>query len=443
VETFVADTSADAYEKVVDRLLNSPRYGERVATEWLDLARFADSHGYQVDRNRPVWAYRDWVIKAFNENMPYDQFVTWQLAGDLLENPTKEQRLATAFNRLHTQNEEGGIVEEEFRVSYVVDRVNTFGTAFLGATFECARCHDHKYDPITARDTYSLFAFFQNIDEAGQISTFTDNMPVPTLLLSTEEQDEKLAGLKRRIAEEETLQPRLREEARPMFQQWLENKGTLPELPGLLAAFDFETLSGQQLPNLADEGKPGKSAENPKLVPGKNGLSAQMDGENGFTFPGIGAFNVADEFSLGFWIRAHHLAPRTVIIHRSKAPVDAGSRGYELLLEEASRSVRDDHADAAAFAERYRDPAAGRRQGLGARPRVVEAVADRHRHRDPEYGLRHGPFRGGAAQRGRTIPATGRRPRPLPGCWLRATIRGAVRVAPDFAPQSAVAGSTD
>src|SRR5688500_6698290 len=212
VEAFVADSSPNAYEKVVDRLLAAPRYGERMAADWLDVARYADTHGYQMDRERPTWPYRDWVIKAFNQNLPFDQFITWQLAGDLLPNATKEQRLATAFNRLHMQNEEGGIVEEEFRVAYVVDRVNTMGTAFLGMTFECSRCHDHKYDPITQREFYSLFAFFQNIDESGQTSYFTDAMPVPTMLLSTEEQDAKIAGLRAKIREKEQQLHALRKE---------------------------------------------------------------------------------------------------------------------------------------------------------------------------------------------------------------------------------------
>src|SRR6267378_4048183 len=144
IDAFLADHSSDAYERIVDRLLNSPRFGERMAAPWLDLARYADTYGYQMDAPRPVWPYRDWVIQAFNENLPFDQFVTWQLAGDLLPNATKEQRLATAFNRLHLQNEEGGVVDEEFRVAYVDDRVDTFGTAFLGLTLQCAHCHDHK-----------------------------------------------------------------------------------------------------------------------------------------------------------------------------------------------------------------------------------------------------------------------------------------------------------
>ena len=167
ITAFLADTSPDAYEKLVDRLLASPRYGERMAVDWLDLARYADTYGMQVDRDREVWPYRDWVINAFNKNQPYDQFMTWQLAGDLLPNPTDEQILATAFNRLHQQKVEGGSVEEEFRVEYVADRTHTFGTTFLGLTLECSRCHDHKFDPISHVEYYQLSAFFQNIDEAG------------------------------------------------------------------------------------------------------------------------------------------------------------------------------------------------------------------------------------------------------------------------------------
>src|SRR4029078_192266 len=160
----------------------------------------ADTHGYQADRSRAMWPYRDWVIKAFNENLPFDQFITWQLAGDLLPNATKEQQLATAFNRLHLQNEEGGIVEEEYRVAYVVDRVNTMGTAFLGLTFECCRCHDHKFDTISQKDYYSLFCCSQNIDESGQPSYFTASTPVPTMLLSSDDQDAKIAELDAKIA---------------------------------------------------------------------------------------------------------------------------------------------------------------------------------------------------------------------------------------------------
>ncbi|MCH8828406.1 MAG: DUF1549 domain-containing protein [Planctomycetes bacterium] len=163
IDAFVNDRSKNAYEKVADRLLAGSAYGERMTANWLDVARYSDTYGYQVDRDRHVWPWRDWVINAFNRNLPYDQFVTWQLAGDLLPNATDDQILATTFNRLHPQKVEGGSVPEEFRVEYVADRNHTFATAFLGLTLECCRCHDHKFDPVSQQEYYQLFAFFNNI----------------------------------------------------------------------------------------------------------------------------------------------------------------------------------------------------------------------------------------------------------------------------------------
>ena len=334
IDSFLTDTSPDAYEKVVDRLLASPRYGERLASEWLDLARFADTHGYQADRSRAMWPYRDWVIKAFNENLPFDQFITWQLAGDLLPNATKEQRLATAFNRLHMQNEEGGIVEEEFRVAYVVDRVTTFGTAFLGLTFECSRCHDHKFDPITQRDFYSLFAFFQNIDEAGQTSYFTDSMPVPALLLSTAEQDAEIAAQSKMIKERLERVAAMKREAKERFEKWLAERPATPQMPRPIAKFSFEDLSQKQIVNLVDASKPGKTDDEPQPITSPHGKGARLDGENGFTFPKLGNFRRGDPFSLALWLKMPTKSPRAVVLHHSKAPVDAGSRGYEIVLED-------------------------------------------------------------------------------------------------------------
>jgi hypothetical protein len=333
VDDFIADGSPSAYEKVVDRLLASPRYGERMASEWMDVARYADTHGYQMDRYRAMWPWRDWVINAFNQNLPYDDFVTWQLAGDLLPNPTKQQRLATAFNRLHMQNEEGGVVEEEFRVAYVVDRVTTVGTAFLGLTFECSRCHDHKYDPITQRDFYSMFAFFQNIDESGQTSYFTDAMPTPTLLLSDDVQDAKLRELHVKIGLREQDLKDLREKGRAAFDEWLAKEKPPGRIPGLIARYSFDEPASTQPANAIDAAKPAKPVEGPVSIEGKVGKAASLSGENGFVFPGVGQFSRADAFSLALWLRTPALAPRMVVAHKSKAPIDAGSRGYELLLE--------------------------------------------------------------------------------------------------------------
>lgn len=164
---FMADNSADACEKIVDQLLATPQYGEKMAIHWLDISRYADSYGYQDDDLRTQWPYRDWLIHAFNENMPYDRFVTWQLAGDLLPDASKEQILATAFLRNHKITEEGGVIPEEYRVQYNIDKIKTFTKGLLALTVECAQCHDHKYDPISQKDYYSLFAFFNNSREKG------------------------------------------------------------------------------------------------------------------------------------------------------------------------------------------------------------------------------------------------------------------------------------
>nr|MBI1230514.1 DUF1553 domain-containing protein [Cytophagales bacterium] len=174
MDAFLSDSREDAYERLVDTLLSRPSYGERMAVFWLDVARYADSYGYQLDNLRTQWPWRDWVIHAFNQNLPYDTFIRWQLAGDLLPNPTKEQLLATGFNRNHKITEEGAIDEEEYRVTYVADRTNTLGKALLGITLECAACHDHKYDPISQKEYYQLFSFFNNIDERRTSTTPID-----------------------------------------------------------------------------------------------------------------------------------------------------------------------------------------------------------------------------------------------------------------------------
>ena len=169
IDAFLADASPRAFEKVVDRLLASPRYGERMALDWLDAARYADSHGYSLDRRRVMWPWRDWVIRAFNDNMPFDRFALEQLAGDLLPDATIAQRVATGFNRNHSIQSEGGVINEEYRVETVVDRVETTTAVFLGLTFGCARCHDHKYDPISQREFYEFYALFNNVPETAHV----------------------------------------------------------------------------------------------------------------------------------------------------------------------------------------------------------------------------------------------------------------------------------
>ena len=197
VDAFLADRAADAYDRLVDRLLASPRFGERMAIDWLDLARYADTYGYQADVYRAMWPWRDWVVHAFNSNLPYEQFVTWQLAGDLVPQATRAQVLATAFNRHHRQTNEGGSIEEEFRVEYVADRTQHVrhprSCSWLTAP-GAPRCHSHKYDPITQDEYYQLFSFFNSIDESGLYSHFTNAVPTPTLLLTSIDLERAIAA---------------------------------------------------------------------------------------------------------------------------------------------------------------------------------------------------------------------------------------------------------
>jgi hypothetical protein len=190
IDAFVNDTDENAYEKVVDQFLNTPAYAENMTAFWMDVARYADTHGYQDDLERVMWPWRDWVLHAFKNNMPYDQFVIWQLAGDLLPDASLEQVIATGFNRNHKITQEGGVIPEEYRIEYVSDRTMTFGKAFLGLTVECAKCHDHKYDPISQEDYYSLFSFFNNVPEKGLIGY--SETPSPFLTLTAENIEEKI-----------------------------------------------------------------------------------------------------------------------------------------------------------------------------------------------------------------------------------------------------------
>ena len=204
VAAFVADAAPGAYVRYVEKLLASPHYGERMAIEWLDAARYADSHGYQTDSSRSNWPWRDWVIGAFNRNLPFDQFTIEQLAGDMLPEPTREQIVATGFNRNHRINGEGGIIAEEWRVETVIDRVETTGQTWLGLTVGCARCHDHKYDPLTQREFYALFALFNNVPESGTImgrSNRSGGNSDPILRLPDQAQQAELAKLEQVVVD--------------------------------------------------------------------------------------------------------------------------------------------------------------------------------------------------------------------------------------------------
>jgi hypothetical protein len=367
IDRFLADEAPDAYERLVDRLLASPRYGERMAADWLDVARYADSHGYQDDGMRTMWPWRDWVIGAFNRNLPFDQFITWQLAGDLLPNPTYEQILATGFNRNHMQSQEGGVVPEEYRTEYVVDRVNTFGRAFLGISTECARCHDHKYDPLTQKEYYRLFSFFNSVNETGQIPY--SGVPSPTIMVKNASVEEMVGTIRQRtrVLEQETRIDNPAFDAG--FQAWLAKPTALKDAPGLIAYLPLDAgVHGIEYPKPPKvdptqkkekkKAKPEPPPKPEKIYTFVNVTAPKMRGKfggdkdrlpqtipgkvgNAQTLLGDGYINIGERplayfdrhqpFSFGIWFRIEKPGTSGPFVTRSGGIMN-GNRGYEVML---------------------------------------------------------------------------------------------------------------
>lgn len=330
VNAFLNDKEPGAKERVVDRLLASPRYGEKMAADWLDVARYADSYGYQTDLDTNAWPYRDWVIDVLNRNLPWDQFITWQIAGDMLPNPTREQRVATAFNRIHRKTQEGGSIEAEFRQDGISDRVHTVGTAFLGLTFECTRCHDHKYDPLTQKDYYSLGAFFNSIDEWGLLSGNTGTPPNPSLLLTTPEQDKAIAEQTEAVAKGEAALAAKRAEKEAAFKAWL----AAPTAPAadLGGSYDLDAANGNNFVNAVDSETPATSSPNNKPLPGHQGQGLSLTGDDPLVLGPKWRHNREDAVSLAFWLNPGPGPKRRVVFHNSVG-ADAGYSGIELVIE--------------------------------------------------------------------------------------------------------------
>ncbi len=233
IDLFLADSAPGAYERLVDRLLASPRYGEKMAVHWLDLSRYADTHGYHLDSGRDMWKWREWVIAAFNRNQRFDEFVLWQIAGDLLPNATTEQKLATGFSRNSMINFEGGAIAEEYLAAYVKDRTSTVGTVFLGLTVACAECHDHKFDPITQREFYQLFSYFNAVPEKGLDGR--EGNAAPLLSLATPEQNARLAALRKKITVAGKALADLTQQAKAGRTEWEQAPGANAAISEILA----------------------------------------------------------------------------------------------------------------------------------------------------------------------------------------------------------------
>lgn len=332
VDAFLADKSPNAYEKVVDRLLASPRFGERMAVVWLDMARYADTHGFHIDSHRDMWKWREWVIGAFNRNLPYDQFIIEQLAGDLLPNPTLEQKIATGFNRNHPINFEGGAIPEEYHTAYIVDRIDTTATAFMGLTFRCAQCHDHKYDPFTMKDYYRFYAFFNNVPEQGLDGQ--KGNAAPFIKVPSHEQQEQLDAYARKIADlEGALRARAAEVAREQAQ-W--EKTALAELNrspatsvGLLAHYALDETSGEQVHDLRGKQPTGTVRGKADWQPGKFGGALRFDGNTHVDIGNAGNFERTEKFSYGAWVYPTSTEHMTVLSRLDDA---ANHRGWDLYL---------------------------------------------------------------------------------------------------------------
>jgi hypothetical protein len=362
VDAFLADSSPQAYEKLVDRLLDSPHYGERMAANWLDLARYADTSGYHFDGVRFMWLWRDWVIDSFNRDKPYDAFTVEQIAGDLLPHPTREQRIATGFVRNNMTNDEGGADPDEYLNKYVVDRVNTVGAVWLGMTVGCAECHDHKFDPLLTKEFYQLYAFFNNVPEKGLDRTRVDNPP-PRLPAPTPEQAAQFVEADFRLLDaEKTLQDRANELGETQ-EKWERETNTRPppkpDDAGLIAWLTFDdTLrpaseagerktdrepdkAGRPTPPPEPELAPGPKfvrEDKPDFTGGRVGKALKFDGKTHIDLGPLVAFERTNAFSYGAWVRVQ--ADGALLSKMDKKP---SYRGFDLYVNDGRFEVHLAH----------------------------------------------------------------------------------------------------
>jgi hypothetical protein len=353
VDAFVNDPSPNAYEKVVDRLLASPAYGERMAMRWLDSARYADTNGYQTDGERSMWRWRDWVIDAFNHNMPFDRFTVEQLAGDLLPNPTLNQIIATGFNRNHRGNGEGGIIPEEYAVEYVVDRVEATSTVFLGVTLGCARCHDHKYDPFKQKEFYQFFAYFNNVPERGQAFKYGNSPPLikaptPDEQAKLKQIDDKLSGAEKHLA---SLDPQIRKAQlaweKSLHKQpdlnWAPARDVAVALPldgDLRGDITHDPSRSEKYQYTMENGPVTHQAAAPAVIQpvwkageasfaaGQFGQAATFDGKRYVDVGNVANFGFYDSFTLSAWI--YPTSPTGAIVTRVQDQPEGRGFGFYL-----------------------------------------------------------------------------------------------------------------
>ncbi|MEZ4829504.1 MAG: DUF1553 domain-containing protein [Bacteroidia bacterium] len=328
MDAFLADDSPTAYEKVVDRLLATDAYAERMTLEWLDVARYADSHGLHADGYRLMWPWRDWVIKAFRENMPYDRFILWQLAGDLLPDATTEQRLATAFHRNHPMTAEGGVVDEEWRLEYVFDRTVTTSRAFLGLTLECARCHDHKFDPLSQKEFYQLSAFYNNVKELGM--TGDDGNYGPSLMLPDEKTADQLEKVEKQIVQTSRKLAITEAEVRKIGD-YLREKDNFAK-PKADFSYPLETFS-QNKKMVVDNNPLATLSGELEIVTGKQGKAFRFGNEYNLLYlEKSGVFELNESYSAGAWVSPEEKGKNMTIMGTTGSKNNFW-RGWELTLD--------------------------------------------------------------------------------------------------------------
>ena len=367
VERLMADDDPDYYEKLVDSLLDSSAYGERMAAHWLDVARFADSEGYLDDFHHDMHPYRDWVIDAYNKNLPYDDFVLWQVGGDQIPNATREQRLATAFNRLHKQNSEGGAIAEEFRVEYVADRANTVGAAFMGLTVACARCHDHKYDPFSQKNYFELFSFFNSTVEMGngvfaknalengqQISPYLSMNAGPVMAVPDDESVLKIREfLLREIDSTSSEIEKNRKNLDAKVTDWATSQVSKsaeasPEILKKAIAnatkvhLTFDDAKNGTARDLA-RGAKNATYQGQEIVPGKRGMALKYGEGKLVTDGNRTSFERSEPFTVSFWIKVDKAYDVARILYNGNGR-NQGYRGWEVVMDSSRVSFRLNHA---------------------------------------------------------------------------------------------------
>lgn len=362
LDYWMGQNSEDWYEKLVDNLLERPAFGERMTAHWLDVARFADSEGYLDDFHHAFWPYRDWLIKAFNDNLPYDQFILWQVGGDQLPDASTEQILATSFNRNHKQNSEGGIIAEEFRVEYVADRTNTVGTAFMGLTMGCARCHDHKYDPISQQDYYQLFSFFNSTVERGDgifssnaieygqgVSNFESMNAGPVLALPSKEVAEIRKYLLEEIASQQDNIKQYRTANASAAKQWADQQANLNGLERRVKAatvshLTFDDMEDGTTRDLARGNQAATYWGEITSVKGRYGNAIRSDAGGQLIAQGKkAAFERMEPFTISFWINTPKLFERAHVLFNGNARIQ-GYRGWDVVLDSNRVHFRLNHA---------------------------------------------------------------------------------------------------